>query len=156
VVEWSEVSANQAPPPRQPAVRDFGWADYESVAALWEASEIRVESREDLAFKLRRDPGLFLVAEEDGHVVGVVLGAFDGRMGSINRLAVAEPRRRVGLATRLVDAVEERLRELGARRVFAWIHDYNAASRTLFARQGYEEWSTVVTVSKPLVPPPSH
>jgi ribosomal protein S18 acetylase RimI-like enzyme len=134
-------------------IREFAEADYEQVAALWEAGDIRVESREDLALKLRRDADLFLVAEEEGRIVGVVLGAFDGRLGSINRLAVAEPRRRSGLASQLVQAVEERLRAKGARRVFAWIHDYNAASRALFARQGYEEWTTVVTASKSLTPP---
>jgi ribosomal protein S18 acetylase RimI-like enzyme len=131
-------------------IREYRPADYEAAAALWQAGEIRVESPEDLALKLRRDADLFLVAEEGGSIVGVVLGAFDGRMGSVNRLAVAESQRRTGLATRLVQAVEDRLRAKGARRVFAWIHDHNGASRALFGRSGYEEWSTVVTVSKAL------
>ena len=125
-------------------------ADYSAVTALWEATAIRVESPEELAAKLRRDADLFLVAEQDGVVVGAVLGGFDGRMGSINRLAVAEEWRRGGLASRLVEAVEDRLRSKGALRVYAWIHDHNTPSRALFARQGYEEWSTVVTVSKGL------
>lgn len=128
-------------------------ADYSAIAALWEASGIRVESPEDLAAKLRRDAELFLVAERDGRIVGVVLGGFDGRMGSINRLAIVDQERRSGLATRLIQAVEARLKTKGARRVFAWIHDDNRPSRSLFAREGYEEWSTVVTVSKSLLPP---
>jgi RimJ/RimL family protein N-acetyltransferase len=36
------------------------------------------------------------------------------------------------------------------RRVFAWIHDDNAASRALFARAGYEDWTAVVTASRAL------
>ena len=131
-------------------IREYRPTDYEAVRPLWEAGDIRVETPEDLALKMRRDADLFLVAELDGRIVGVVLGAFDGRLGSINRLAVAEGERRGGLATRLVEAVEARLRARGARRVFAWIHDHNAASRALFARSGYEEWSTVVTASKAL------
>src|SRR5207248_2038206 len=102
-------------------IREYSAADYERVAALWQASGIRVESEEDLRLKLRRDPDLFLVAEEEGDVVGALLGAFDGRIGSLNRLAVAESQRRGGLATRLVSAVEERLAAKGARRVWAWI-----------------------------------
>lgn len=136
-----------------PIIREFRSADYEQVARLWETSGIRVETLEDVAFKLRRDADLFLVANDGEQLVGVVLGAFDGRMGSINRLAVAESQRRTGLATLLIDAVEQRLRDKGARRVFAWIHHDNAASRALFGRLGYEEWTDVVTASKSLVPP---
>jgi ribosomal protein S18 acetylase RimI-like enzyme len=131
-------------------IREYRDDDYEAVAALWQAGDIRVETPDDISLKRRRDPDLFLVGEEAGAVVGVVLGGFDGRMGSINRLAVAEELRRSGLASRLVEAVEERLRAKGARRVFAWIHDYTAPRRALFARGGYEEWSTVVTASKAL------
>ncbi len=133
-------------------IRQFRMEDYDAVAALWESAGIRVDSREDLAFKLRRDPELFVLAEDQGRIVGVLLGAFDGRLGSINRLAVAEAYRRSGLASRLIEAVEERLIELGARRVWAWIEPENDASRALFARSGYEEWAGVVTVSKGLTP----
>ncbi len=137
-----------------PIIRDFQAGDYEAVARLWEASDIRVDSREDVLFKLRRDADLFLVAEDRGRIVGAVLGAFDGRMGSINRLAVADSWRRSGLASRLIREVEDRLRARGARRVWAWIHDHNHASRTLFARRGYEEWPSVVTASKSLTEQP--
>ena len=133
-------------------MRQFGMEDYEAVARLWEASELGVETPEHLALKLQRDPELFLVAEENGAIVGVVLGTFDGRLGSINRLAVAESKRRSGLATELIREVEERLRALGARRMWAWIYDHNEASRALFARNGYEEWDGVVTASKSLLP----
>lgn len=135
-----------------PEIREYSAADYERVAELWQASGIRVESEEDLRLKLRRDPDLFLVAEEKGEVVGALLGAFDGRIGSINRLAVAESQRRGGLATRMISTAEERLAAKGARRVWAWIEGHNAASRALFGRAGYEEWTNVVTATKVLPP----
>ena len=131
-------------------IREFRIEDYPAVADLWERSGIRVDSLEDVAFKLRRDADLFLVAEERSQIVGVILGAFDGRIGSVNRLAVAEQARHAGLATQLIAAVEDRLKAKGARRVWAWIHDTNQASRALFRRNGYEEWSDVVTASKAL------
>jgi ribosomal protein S18 acetylase RimI-like enzyme len=135
-----------------PIIREFSDADYEQVALLWETSGIRVETLEDVRLKLQRDSELFLVAHDGVQIVGVVLGAFDGRIGSINRLAVAESQRRTGLATQLIAAVEQRLTEKGARRVFAWVHDSNLASRSLFARQGYLEWTDIVTASKSLEP----
>lgn len=133
-----------------PIIREFELADYENAARLWEAAGIRVDTPEDVRLKRRRDPDLILVAEDEGRLAGIVIGAFDGRLGSINRLAVAKPYRRSGLASRLIAAVEERLRERGARRVWAWIEGHNSASRTLFGRLGYEEWSTVITASKSL------
>jgi|SRR5581483_1844675 len=134
-----------------PIIRPYAAPDYEQVARLWEASGIRVETLEDVTFKLQRDPELFLVAEDGAEIVGVVLGAFDGRLGSINRLAVAESVRRGGVASQLIQAVEGRLRELGARRVYAWIHDENHASRSLFGRNDYQEWTDIVTTSKSLL-----
>ena len=133
-----------------PIIRQFEFTDYQEVAALWEASDIRVDPLEDLERKLRRDPDLFLVAEHHGKIVGVVLGGFDGRTGSINRLAIAEGQRREGLAKRLIESVEQRLRDRGALRCFAWIHGHNSASRSLFQSVGYDEWDDVVTTSKRL------
>ncbi|HLY68029.1 MAG TPA: GNAT family N-acetyltransferase [Chloroflexota bacterium] len=138
-----------------PIIREFQPKDYAAVAELWEASGIRTESLEDVRFKLQRDPELFLVAEDGGDIVGVVLGTFDGRFGSVNRLAITESHRRGGLASALLERVEDSLRAKGARRVWAWIEGHNQASRALFARNGYEEWQAVVTATKTLLPPPS-
>ena len=134
-----------------PIIREFEIEDYERSAQLWQACGIRVDSLDDIRLKQRRDPDLMLVAEVDGRLVGIVIGAFDGRLGSIHRLAVAEDQRRSGLATQLVEVVERRLHQKGARRLWAWIEGDNAASRALFAGDGYEEWSNVVTVSKSLI-----
>ena len=44
--------------------------------------------RERLAAELEGDRSVFLAAELEGQIVGVVLGTHDGRKGWINRLAV--------------------------------------------------------------------
>jgi len=67
-------------------IRQFTMDDYEAVYALWKslvpAISLRPsDRREEIEKKLARDPDLFLVAEEDGRVVGVIMGAWDGRRG---------------------------------------------------------------------------
>ncbi|MDG4810515.1 GNAT family N-acetyltransferase [Micromonospora sp. WMMD1120] len=98
-------------------IREFGWQDYDGVARLWTATGRDVLPRPELAAKLTRDPQLFLVAEVDQVLAGVVLGTYDGRRGMILRLAVDPTYRRRGLATLLVTELEKRFTALGCPRV---------------------------------------
>ena len=73
--------------------------DYENVIVLWEEAGIHYrpggrESRQRMAGELKNGQSVFLVAEADKRIVGVVLGTHDDRKGWINRLAVAEEFRR--------------------------------------------------------------
>ena len=65
-------------------IREFLLSDYDDVAALWKASGLILrpgDEFEGIKLKLERDPDLFLVAEDGREVVGVVMGAWDGRRG---------------------------------------------------------------------------
>ena len=66
-----------------------------------------------LAQRLQRDPELFVIATTGSRVVGSLLGGWDGWRGNMYRLAVDPDYRRLGLARRLLDTVEDRLRQLG-------------------------------------------
>ena len=91
--------------------------------ALWEATNISrpwLDLRAEIAEKLRRDPELFLVAEDaedDGRIVGAVMGAYDGRRGWVYHLAVAPERRRQGIGRRLMAALEEVMAQMGVSKV---------------------------------------
>ena len=77
-------------------IREFKAEDYPQVFALWKASGLdngRSDSLESLLKQLERDADLFLVAEDDKRIVGVVLGRWEGRRGWINRLTVAPEQR---------------------------------------------------------------
>ncbi len=101
----------------RPATAD----DIQEVLTFWrEAAEpTSTDSAEALAGLLRRDSGALIVAEEDGHVVGSVIAAWDGWRGSVYRLAVGPGHRRRGLGRLLLQAAEDRLRAVGARRLHA-------------------------------------
>lgn len=56
-----------------------------------------------------------------------------GESALVRSVAVDAPHRSQGLATRLLEAVESRARERGARRLYLLTHD----AATFFARRGY-------------------
>src|ERR1700742_512080 len=91
--------------------------DVQQVLALWAAARSghaeTPDTEEAIRTLLNTDPGSLLIAE-DGEVVGALVAAFDGWRGNMYRLAVRSDRRREGIATRLVELGEERLKAKGA------------------------------------------
>ena len=123
-------------------IREFRMDDYESVIALWEEAGIhyRPNGRENpqrMAKELKSGQAIFLVAEANKKIVGVVLGTNDGRKGWINRLAVAKEFRRQNVASELAAAVENRLNELGIEVIACLIEPENSVSRIFFSKLGY-------------------
>jgi ribosomal protein S18 acetylase RimI-like enzyme len=105
-------------------IRSFKYPeDYPQVYGLWEKAGPgihvgRSDQSTEIDKKLQRDPDLFLVAEEDGEIIGAVLGGYDGRRGMMYHLAVAQDHRRQGIAEALMNELEHRLREKGCIRYY--------------------------------------
>jgi len=76
----------------------------------------RRDDVQGVKLKLQRDPDLFLVSDERGEIVGVVMGPWDGRRGWINHLAVRRTRQRAGIGTALVRELERRLIKKGVEK----------------------------------------
>ena len=88
--------------------------------SLWQKANAvpRPTDRADALLKrLEHGDDLFVVAVADGHIIGSLIGGWDGWRGGLYRLAVDPAFRRAGIGTRLVREVEERLRRIGAERV---------------------------------------
>lgn len=74
-----------------PLIRDFREADYEAVVRVWRAAGLTLKPSDtlpELRKVIERNPGLLLVAEDEGSVVGAVIGAWDGRRAWVYHLAV--------------------------------------------------------------------
>lgn len=132
-------------------IREFQLSDYSRVLELWKSAGLVYRPGDDLEgvkLKLQRDPDLFLIAEENHEIVGVVLGAWDGRRGWISHLAVRPDRQGKGIGTLLVNELEKRLAAKGAKKVNAQIYRSNTSSIDFFKSVGYEIHSDLIMVGK--------
>jgi ribosomal protein S18 acetylase RimI-like enzyme len=132
-------------------IREFKLSEYEEVMRLWEESGLVVRPGDDIEgikLKLERDPELFLVAEEDDEILGVIMGAWDGRRGWINHLAVKQDHQRMGIGTALVRELERRMKRKGARKVNAQIYQWNQRSIDFFKTAGYAVHEDLIMIGK--------
>ncbi len=121
-------------------IREFRPGDGPALRALWRASGFRLIGDDDrgLAAFAERNPGLFLVAEDEDALIGSAMGAWDGRRGWLYHVAVAPGHRRAGLATDLVARVEAGLRERGCERALVIVEADNDHALAFWTVRGYE------------------
>lgn len=126
-------------------IRIFNINDYEAITSLWEECGLPYkpqgrDSRESIEKELEKGIAIFLVAEEEGKIIGSVLGTHDGRKGWINRLSVLPEYRKSGVGKKLVEETERRLHDLGIGIIACLIEDYNQTSLEVFTKLGYIEF----------------
>jgi ribosomal protein S18 acetylase RimI-like enzyme len=80
----------------------------------------------------------------------VIMGAWDGRRGWLHHLAVDAAHRGQGIATALLQEVEQRLRAKGCLKVNLLVTRDNVGARALYARLGYQEMTPIVAMGKEL------
>ena len=106
--------------------------DYQTVAALWQSIEgiglSAADEPKNIARYLDRNPGLSLVAVDEGRLIGAVLCGHDGRRGFIHHLAVAPGFRRKGVGKALVNRCLENLaaEEIGKCHLFVFADNMEA------------------------------
>jgi ribosomal protein S18 acetylase RimI-like enzyme len=132
-------------------LRDFTMQDYDSVLALWQAAGAgiqirRSDSREEIEKKVRRDPDLFIVAEDEDRIIGAVMGGFDGRRGLVYHLATDPDRRRQGVAAALMAELEYRLRQKGCIKVYLLVTNDNAEAQEYYLSRGWEDMTKSVLI----------
>jgi len=137
-------------------IREFRFpSDYEQVFELWRGIEKgvhvgRSDTLAEIGKKIDRDPDLFLVAESAGNIVGSVIGGFDGRRGLIYHLAVASTFRGQGVGSRLMDAVEVRLRAKGCLKCYLLVTVDNSEVEGYYLHRGWQEMDQVHIFGKEL------
>jgi ribosomal protein S18 acetylase RimI-like enzyme len=121
-------------------IREYKPRDFASVRRLWRAAGLRLgpsDTRLELERARHRDPDLFLVCAVGAHLIGVVLGRFDGRRGWINHLAVDPRFQGRGVGALLVGELEKRLRIKGCPKVNLHVLADNRYVAGFYRRIGY-------------------
>jgi ribosomal protein S18 acetylase RimI-like enzyme len=131
--------------------------DIDAVLALWQRAETvpRPTDRPDaLHRRLDRDRDLFILAWDGPRLIGSLMGGWDGWRGQMYRLAVDPAYRRQGIARRLVESVETRLRALGAERITSLVFVHEPGAADFWRRAGYAPDPATERYAKDLRPRP--
>ena len=134
-------------------IRELTLQDHDTLVDIWTKTGLSYrplgrDGKECFQLEIARDTAVFLGAEVDGVLVGVVLGTHDGRKGWINRLAVLPDHRRRGIGKALVTETEQRLNELGIKIVTCMIEGGNDSSEDFFESIGYVRHPDITYFSK--------
>jgi ribosomal protein S18 acetylase RimI-like enzyme len=135
-------------------IREFRFPeDFNSVLHLWSTIEKGVNlGRSDefveIEKKLKHDPELFLVATDNNEIIGTVLGGFDGRRGLIYHLAVSMAFREMGVASRLMEEIEARLRSKGCIRSYLMVTSDNSEAMHFYEKHGWERMAKIIPYAK--------
>ena len=127
-----------------PGIRQFDFdGDYERVIGLWQTIETGMhigpsDAPEEIKKTIERDPDLFLVAEQNGEIIGTIIGAFDGRRGMIYHLAVHNAFRRQGIGQALLAEVEKRLKEKGCIKCLLMVLEDNETAKRFYEESGWK------------------
>ena len=130
----------------QTIIRNYRSTDFETLWKIDQTCFARGISytRRELAFYIARKRGFTLVAESDSKIIGFAVVDRDRQgQGHIITIDVLPEARRSGLGSRLMTAVEERLRALGYSAVFLETAVDNAAAIAFYKRLGYTVVHTI-------------
>jgi len=134
-------------------IRDARPDDFDAILELWERIDRHTglpDRREYLETFHAFAPGLFLVAEAEGRIIGTVIGGWDGWRAQIARLATDRSWRRKGVARALVKEIEQRLYARGARRVYALVDKRSPPAAPFWESYGYVANHNIVQYSRNL------
>jgi len=143
------------PRARSRITRPFTMNDYEAFLVCWENAGDSVslrllDRREEVKKSLSCDPNLFLVAEDNGSVVDVIMGAWDGRRGWLYYLAVGVNSQHQGVATDLISTIEKRLVAKSCLKINLLVSQENLAARRLYRWLGCKKVVPILPMVKEL------
>jgi ribosomal protein S18 acetylase RimI-like enzyme len=125
------------------AVRAMTMEDYEAVHELWMTIHgfgIRSvdDSREGVERFLARNPGISVVAESGGAIVGSILCGHDGRRGCFYHVCVREDMRRQGIGKAMATAAMRRLQEENISKVNLVAFKRNEVGNQFWYEEGWQ------------------
>ena len=135
-------------------IRIYRERDREQVLALWQECDLihpKNDPQKDLDRKKGFGEELFLVVEEREKIIGTVMGGYDGHRGIINYLGVHPSFRGQGLGKMLLQAVEQKLKDLGCPQVNLLVWSNNSEVLDFYEKSQYSKANDIVLLRKRLI-----
>jgi ribosomal protein S18 acetylase RimI-like enzyme len=140
--------------PSMKTIRVYREEDREEVLALWRECKL-TRSKNDPEKDLERKKGfgeeLFLVLVNEDKIIGTVMGGYDGHRGIINYLGIHPNFRGNGFGGKLMQAVEEKLRDLGCPQVNLLVWSDNKEVLKFYEKTFYNKANDIVLLRKRLI-----
>lgn len=131
-------------------IRPMEQTDIPAALGVWQETAGRgqaVDAADGLARYLARNPGLCMVAERGGELLGVLVGGHDGRRGFLHHVGVREGVRRHGVGRALVDCYLAALKGEGIVRLHLLLRQSNAVGLRFWKSYGCRERANTVVIS---------
>lgn len=121
-------------------IRNFKREDMDSILIIENKSfpEKQRYSRKVFERLYRENPGLFLVADLCGKIIGYIIASHIEDFGHIVSIAVHPDYRNRGYGSKLLEAVEERLLSKGVKLITLEVNVSNNTAINLYKKHGYE------------------
>ncbi|AOZ92350.1 GNAT family N-acetyltransferase [Paenibacillus crassostreae] len=121
-------------------VRSFQLSDCKPVTELLQVAlseECFENTIQPFSRQLQWDSDLIMVAEEDGEIVGALIGTIEYNHGCYFRIAIHPDYRRRGIGKALVKAMEQRFQQRKVSRIMIVGDEQNLTSMPFFEAMGY-------------------
>jgi len=123
---------------------------YQEIIDLWKRAGIEVSSsdtQDEIAKILKRNSDLFLIGKEDGKIVAVVIGAFDGRRGYVHHLAIDPDYQKKRYGKMMIDKLIERFRKKKVHKVHLFIEKHNKEVVDFYKKLGWDIRDDLIMMS---------
>ena len=135
-------------------LRTYSHRDEASVIELWRLCDLLRpwnNPQLDIARKLKANPDWFVVAEDQGVIVGTVMIGYEGHRGAINYLAVHPDRQRLGIGRLLMKHAEAVLLDLGCPKINLMVRETNEVTLAFYEAIGFRK-DACIPLGKRLIP----
>lgn len=122
--------------------------DFQEISAFWQEAGLHLypENEEQKRFNdmIDLNPDLCCsFINKHNEIIGTVLGGFDGRTATINRLAISPNEQGKGLGKSLITELEQKLQRRGIKKIAIMIHVSNTQVIPFYEKLGFKEMDYV-------------